>query len=123
MSNNQNAFTIIILLATGEDTDNDNVTTVTQTAVAATTGSTLGDTNAATAASTTFLAEVTAGNPTVVGKSNGHDITVCSVHRQHSTPASMQHLAGTPSTRHTCLNPAGRGVSAAAGGFQQGCVG
>jgi hypothetical protein len=60
MGNNQNAFNIINPLVMVDDTDNNNATSVTQTAAAATTGSTLGNTYAASAASTTFPVDVTA---------------------------------------------------------------
>ena len=59
VGNNTNAFTIINPL-TWEDTNNDNVTTVMQTAPAAMTGSTLGNTYEATGTSASFPAEVTA---------------------------------------------------------------
>jgi hypothetical protein len=60
MGNNQNAFNIINSLATADNTDDNDATTVTQTAAAVTTRSTLGNTYAASAASTTFPADVTA---------------------------------------------------------------
>ncbi len=60
MGNIQNAFSIINPLATGKDTDDNDVTTIMQAAAAATTGSTLGNTYAATAISTTFPVDVTA---------------------------------------------------------------
>jgi hypothetical protein len=56
VESNQNAFNIINPLATGDNTDIDNATTVMQTEAAANTGSTF----AASAASTTFSEEVTA---------------------------------------------------------------
>jgi hypothetical protein len=56
VGSNQNAFNIINPLATGDDTDNNDATTVTQTEAVATTGSTF----AASAAYTTFPEEVTA---------------------------------------------------------------
>ncbi len=56
VGSNQNAFNIINPLAMGDDTKNNDLTTVTQTEAAATTGSTF----AASAASTTFSEEVTA---------------------------------------------------------------
>ena len=59
VSNNANAFTIINP-SMGEDTNDDNVTTVTQTVVAATPGSLLGNTYEATGMSASFPAEVTA---------------------------------------------------------------
>jgi hypothetical protein len=57
MGNNQNVFNIIIPLVTVDNTDDNNATTVMQTAAAATTGSTLGNTYAASAAFTTFPAD------------------------------------------------------------------
>ncbi len=59
VGNNANAFAGINS-TTGDDTDDDNATTVTQAAAAATTGSTLGNTCAATGTLVTFPAEVTA---------------------------------------------------------------
>ena len=59
VGNNANAFAGMNS-TTGEDTDNDDATTVTQAAAAATTGSTMGNTNATTGTSATFPAEVTA---------------------------------------------------------------
>jgi hypothetical protein len=60
VGNNQNVFNIINPLATAHDMDDNDMKTVTQTAAAATMGSTLGNTYAASAASTTFPVEVTA---------------------------------------------------------------
>jgi hypothetical protein len=59
VSNYANAFTIINP-STGEETNDDNATTLTQTAVAATTGSTLGNTYGATGTSASLPKEVTA---------------------------------------------------------------
>jgi hypothetical protein len=59
VGNNTNAFAGINS-TTGEDTNDEDATTVTQAAAAATTGSTLGNTYAATGTSATFPAEVTA---------------------------------------------------------------
>jgi hypothetical protein len=59
VGNNANAFAGINS-TTGEDTDDDVATTVMQAAAAATTGSTLGNTYAATGTLATFSAEVTA---------------------------------------------------------------
>ncbi len=59
VGNNANAFAGINS-TTGEDTNDDDATTVMQAAAAATTGSTLGNTYAATGTSATFPAEVTA---------------------------------------------------------------
>ncbi len=56
MGSNQNAFNIINPLATGDDMDNNDTTTIMQTEAVATTGSTF----AASAASRTFSEEVTA---------------------------------------------------------------
>jgi hypothetical protein len=60
VGNKQNAFNIINPLATEDDTYNNGVITITQTAAVATMGSTLGSTYATSAASMTFPAEVTA---------------------------------------------------------------
>jgi hypothetical protein len=60
MGNNQNAFNIINLLAMEDNTNDNNATTATQTAAAATMGRILGSAYATSAASTTFPAEVTA---------------------------------------------------------------
>ena len=59
VGNNANAFSIINP-STGDETNDDNATTVTQTAAAAMTGSTLGNTYGATGTSVSFPAEVTA---------------------------------------------------------------
>jgi hypothetical protein len=59
VGNNTNAFAGINS-TTGEDTNDDDATTVTQAAAAATTGSTLGNTYAATGTLATFPAEETA---------------------------------------------------------------
>jgi hypothetical protein len=59
VGNNANAFTIINPLI-GEDTNDDDITTVTQTAAAATTGSTLGKAYEATRTSASFPVEVAA---------------------------------------------------------------
>jgi hypothetical protein len=55
VGSNRNAFNIINPLATGDNTDNKDVTTITQTEAATTTGSTF----SASAASTTFPEKVT----------------------------------------------------------------
>jgi hypothetical protein len=59
VDNNASAF-IIINSTMGEETDNDDATTITQAAAAATTGSTLGNTYGATGSLASFPAEVTA---------------------------------------------------------------
>ena len=59
VNNNANAFIIINPLM-GEETNNDDATTVTQTVAAAMTGSTLGNTYGATGTTVSFPAEVTA---------------------------------------------------------------
>jgi hypothetical protein len=60
VGNNQNVFNIINPLAMVDNTDDNDATTITQTAAVATTGRTLGNTYAASAASMTFPAEVAA---------------------------------------------------------------
>jgi hypothetical protein len=120
VGNNQNALNIINPLVMVVDTDDKDATTVLQTAAAATTGSTLGNTYAASAASTTFPAEVT----TAIQQLAANQMSI------------MQQFAAFTINPHTaqCINlhvppvhnihvPAQQagGYQQQLGGFQQGC--
>ena len=94
VGNNTNAFAGINS-TTGEDTNDDDATTVTQAAAAATTGSTLGNTYAATGTSASFPAEVSAAIQQLAANQ-----TAIMHHGQQSTPAYTPQCTGTPSNRY-----------------------
>ncbi len=104
---NQNAFNIINPLATGDNTDNNNVTTVTQTEAAATTGSTF----AASAAYRTFPEKVTAAIQQLAANQTSimQQFAVFSVNA-HAAQCNNLHVPPV----HNIHNPAQQ-----AGGFQQ----
>ena len=120
VGNNQNAFNIINPSATADDMDDNDATTILQTAAAATTGSTLGNTYAASAASTTFPAEVTtaiqqlaANQMSIMQQFVAFTVNPHTAHRNNLHVPPVHNI-------HVPAQQAG-GYQQQLGGFQQGC--
>jgi hypothetical protein len=90
VGNNANAFAGINL-TTGEDTNDDDATTVTQAVAAAPTGSTLGNTHTTTGTSASFPAGVSAATQQLAAKQTTimQQFTVFTVNNQPHLHAAM----------------------------------
>jgi hypothetical protein len=102
-----------------DNTDDNGTTTVTQTAAAATTGSTLGNTYAASAASTTFPADVTAAIQQLAANQTSimHQFAAFTVNL-HTAQCNNLHVPPVHNI-HIPAQQAG-GYQQQPGGFQQG---
>jgi hypothetical protein len=118
VGSNQNTFNIINLLATGDNTDIKDATTITQTEAAANTGSTF----AASAASTTFPEEVTATIQQLAANqmSMMQQFAAFSVN-PHTAQCNNLHVLPVYNI-HVPVQQAG-GFQQQPGRFQQGCGG
>ena len=122
VNNNTNAFSII-KPSTGEETNDDDATTVTQTAVAAMTGSMLGNTYGATGTSVSLPAEVTAAIQQLLASQTSmmQQFTVFTVNNQ-PLPTRSNIQVPRVTNIHNPQQQYG-GVQQPMGGFRHGCGG
>ena len=122
VSNNANAFAGINS-ARGEETDDDNATTVTQAAVAATTGSTLGNTYATTGTSASFPAEVTAAIQQLAANQAAIMQQFAAFTVTNQPPPTRHNVQVPPVTNINVPQQQYGGFQQPTGSFQQGCGG
>ena len=118
VGNNANAFSAINS-TTGEETDNDDATTITQAAAAATTGSMLGNTYGATGTSASLPAEVTAAIQQLSANQMAmmQQFTAFTVNNQ---PPPRRNVQVPPVTNINIPQQQYGGFQQTSGGFRQG---
>ncbi len=122
IGNNTNTFTIINP-STGEDTNDNNATTVMQTAVAATTGSTLGNTYEAMGTSASFPAEVTAAIQQLLANQTSMMWQFVAFMVNNQPLPTHRNIQVPPVTNIQIPQQQYGGFQQPTGGFRQGCEG